>query len=113
MMDPIRVDWDWFKVAIFTLIALVGGCLGYTARKLDAKEKFSLGVFFFEGISSAFFGFLIGLVSMEHDASLGWGGSIIGVLSWFGARSMVSILKPIVMKRLGLFFGVNTDEKSN
>lgn len=73
MMDPIRVDWDWFKVAIFTLIALVGGCLGYTARKLDAKEKFSLGVFFFEGISSAFFGFLIGLVSMEHNASLGWG----------------------------------------
>lgn len=106
------IYWDWFKVAIFTLIALVGGCLGYTARKLDAKEKFSLGVFFFEGISSGFFGFLIGLVSMEHGASIGWGGSIIGVLSWFGARSMVSILKPIVVKRLGLFFGVNADERS-
>lgn len=111
-MDPVKVTWDWFIITIYTLIALVGGCLGYTARKLDAKEKFSLGVFCFEGISSAFFGFLIGLISMEHDASLGWGGSIIGVLSWFGARSMVSILKPIVTKRLGLFFGVNTDETS-
>lgn len=112
-MDPIKVDWDWFKVAVFTIIAVVGGCLGYTARKLDAKEKFSLGVFFFEGISAGFFGFLVGMVSMEHNASLGWGGSAIGVLSWFGSRSMVALLKPIVVKRLGTIFGVNTDEKSS
>lgn len=90
MVNP---TWDWNVVLIFTLIALVGGALGYTARTLGDGKEFKLGIFFLEGFSAAFFGFLIGVINVEQGVSLGFGGAIIGVLSWSGSRTMLKYLK--------------------
>lgn len=86
-------DWDWGIVYILTAIAMVGGSLGYAARTHDAKEKFSFNAFIQEGIYSAFFGFLIGVINVEQGVPLGIGGAFIGVLSWSGSRTMLKYLK--------------------
>lgn len=86
-------NWDWNIVFILTAIAMVGGSLGYTARAHDAKEKFSFSTFVTEGFTSAFFGFLLGVINVEQGVPLGIGGAFIGVMSWSGSRTMLKYLK--------------------
>lgn len=104
MVNP---TWDWNVVLIFTLIALIGGALGYTARTVGDGKEFRLGIFFVEGFSSAFFGFLIGVIDMEQGVSLGFGGAIIGVLSWGGSRAMLKFVKEKISGGANKVNGVN------
>lgn len=111
MKSPADPEWD--MIAIYSTIAFIGGCLGYTARTMDANKKFSILVFFFEGLAAGFFGFLMGIIIMENGVSLGWGGAAVGVLSWLGARTMLAIIKPFALNRAGLKQEVTQDEKSS
>ena len=104
MVNP---TWDWNVVLIFTLIALIGGALGYTARTVGDGTEFRLGTFFVDGFSSAFFGFLIGVFIMDQVFSLGFGGVIIGVLSWGGSRAMLKFVKEKISGGANKVNGVN------
>lgn len=106
MVNP---TWDWNVIVIFTLIALIGGALGYTARTVGVGKEFRIGIFFVESSSSAFFGFLIGVINMEQGVSLGFGGAFIGVLSWGGSRTMLKYVQGKISGNTNNVDGVNRE----
>lgn len=85
--------WSWEVALLLTAISAVGGSLGYAARTLDAGRAFKIGMFVLEGIFSAFFGFLIGVINIESGVPVGISSVFVGVLSWGGYRVMMKFLK--------------------
>ena len=97
--DP---KWDWLKILIFTILAFLGGSLGYTMRTLDANEKLIWWRVVLEGLSAVFFAVITGLICMEQNISFGWASAIIGATSWIGSRATFIIIRSLAFKKFGI-----------
>ncbi|UPT52958.1 holin [Hafnia phage yong3] len=97
--DP---EGKWLTAAVFAVISFVGGALGYVMRTLDAGGKVTLVRTLLEGLSSAFFGFVIGMVYVDFSLSWGFAFALVSVLAWIGSRATIKKLEPFLLKKLGL-----------
>lgn len=92
----------WFKATAYSLLASVGGLIGYLMRKIDAQEKISWLQALLQTIGAGFVGLLILLTCMEFNFSLQWTGVIVGVFGWLGANVTIRVLERLVLKKLGI-----------
>lgn len=97
--DP---KWDWLKILFFTVLAFLGGSLGYTMRTLDANEKLVWWRVMLEGLSAVFFAVITGLICMERGVSFGWASALIGATSWIGSRATFIIVRSVAFKKFGI-----------
>jgi hypothetical protein len=97
--DP---KWDWLKILFVTILAFLGGSLGYTMRTLDANEKLVWWRVFLEGLSAVFFAVITGMICMERGISFGWASALIGASSWIGSRATFILIRAVAFKKLGI-----------
>jgi len=92
----------WFKATAYSLLASIGGIIGYLMRKIDASEKISWSQAALQFIGAGFVGFLVLLTCQEFNFSMQWTGVIVGVFGWLGANVTIRVLEKIVLKKLGV-----------
>lgn len=101
-MDPEVFRWQWIQTAGFSLLAMVGGAMGYIMRSIEAGAKINLWRAVAEGTASGFVGVLVALLCQALHLSLQWTGVIVGVCGWLGARATIVLLESVVAHKLGI-----------
>ncbi len=103
-MDP---QIEWFKYVAYTLLAIIGGMLGFIMRTIDARLTINWWMVLLNGVAAGFVGFITLLICMASQLSPLWTGVIVGILGWMGANASMGLLSKIAFNKLGL----NTEPK--
>lgn len=84
-----------------TLLAGVGGVLGYIQRSIRRGAKITLMRAGFEAASAAFVGYLMFQLCESMRLSSSVSSMIVGVSGWLGAQSTIQVLEPILRRIIG------------
>lgn len=103
--------FDWLTSAGYTVLAAVGGLLGYIMREHDKGNDLNGWRAITETLSSGFVGFLVMLLCRALKLDPLWSGFIIGVFGWLGASVSIRLLERIVYEKLGIKLRANTDKR--
>lgn len=103
-------DWQWIRIALYSLFASFGGAMGYIMRALDSGTRIAPLRVLVEAGAAAFVGILVTLLCYALHLSLQWTGVIVGVCGWLGANASIRMLESAVWKKLGLRARGNGDE---
>lgn len=95
-------DIAWLKPFAYSLLASVGGTIGYIMRAIDGKQKPTILRGIAEGASAGFVGFLMLLLCQATGLSEAWTGVVVGVSGWLGSNVTIQILERAVRKKLGV-----------
>jgi len=98
-MDP---QIDWLKYVAYTLLASIGGALGFIMRTIDARLTINWWMVLLNGVAAGFVGFITLLICMASNLSPLWTGVIVGILGWMGANASMGLLSKIAFNKLGL-----------
>jgi uncharacterized membrane protein (UPF0136 family) len=92
---------DWLAVA-FTMLAAVGGLLGYLVRSMDKRQRISWPLAVVKFLTSGFVGFLVLLACRSSGVTDEWTGVVVGVSGWLGADVTIRIIESWVRTKLGI-----------
>lgn len=107
-----QFSWsDWLTATGYTLLAAVGGLLGYVMREHDKGNPLSGLRALTEAVSSGFVGFLVMLLCRAMGLDPLWTGPVVGVFGWLGANVSIRLLERIVYEKLGIKLRANTDKR--
>ncbi|PNU02093.1 phage holin family protein [Novosphingobium guangzhouense] len=102
---------DWLSAAGYTILAALGGLLGYVMREHDKGNPLNGWRAVSEAVSSGFVGFIVMLLCQAMKIDPLWTGPIVGVFGWLGANVSIRLLERIVYERLGVKLRANTDKR--
>lgn len=102
---------DWLTSAGYTLLAAMGGLLGYIMREHDKGNELNGWRAIAEAFSSGFVGFLVMLLCRAMGFDPLWSGFIVGIFGWLGANVSIRLLERMVYERLGIKLRANTDKR--
>ena len=102
---------DWLTSAGYTLLAAVGGLLGYVMREHDKGNDLSGWRAAAEALSSGFVGFLVMLLCRAMGIDPLWSGFVVGIFGWLGANVSIRLLERLVYDKLGIKLRANTDKR--
>lgn len=102
---------DWLTAAGYTVLAAIGGLLGYVMREYDKGNALSAFRAFVQAMSSGFVGFLVMLLCQAMGLSAVWTGPVVGLFGWLGANVTIQLLERIVYEKLGVKLRANTDKR--
>lgn len=102
---------DWLTSVGYTLLAAVGGLLGYIMREHDKGNELSALRALTESVSSGFVGFLVMLLCRAMAVDPLWSGFVVGIFGWLGANVSIRLLERLVYERLGIKLRANTDRR--
>ncbi|KQM21943.1 phage holin family protein [Novosphingobium sp. Leaf2] len=102
---------DWLTSIGYTVLAGVGGLLGYVMREHDKGNELSGWRALTEAVSSGFVGFLVMLLCRAMAIDPLWSGFVVGIFGWLGANVSIRLLERIVYERLGIKLRANTDTR--
>lgn len=100
---------EWLTSAGYSLLAAVGGLLGYAMREHDAGRRLSPLRAVIEATGSGFVGFLVMLLCRAIGLDPLWSGFIVGIFGWLGASASIRVLERFAHERLGLKLGDKAD----
>lgn len=103
--------YDWLTSIGYTVLAAIGGLLGYIMREHDKGNPLNGWRALTEAMGSAFVGFIVMLLCRAMELDPLWSGPIIGIFGWLGARASIRLLERIVYERLGIKLQANTDKR--
>ena len=105
-------NWsDWLTSAGYTLLAALGGLLGYIMREHDKGNPLNGWRMAAETAGSGFVGFLVMLLCFAMGFDPLWSGFIVGVFGWLGANVSIRLLERFVYEKLGIKRRENTDKR--
>ncbi|MFC4256344.1 hypothetical protein GRI97_10545 [Altererythrobacter xixiisoli] len=93
---------EWLTSAGYTLLAAVGGLLGYVMREHDKGNPLSGWRAVTEALSSGFVGFLVMLLCRAMGFDPLWSGFVVGIFGWLGASVSIRLLERLVYQKLGI-----------
>lgn len=98
------MDFDFItmKEIGYTILATIGGFLGYTVNQQEAGRKFVWRNASVQATGSGFVGFLVYMLCQSMGIDGPFVGTIIGVLSYLGVTATIQILKRFVHEKLGI-----------
>lgn len=102
---------DWLASAGYTVLAAIGGLLGYIMREYDKGNELSGFRACVQALSSGFVGFLVMLLCQAMGLSAVWTGPVVGMFGWLGANVTIQLLERIVYEKLGVKLRANTDKR--
>ena len=102
---------DWLTSAGYTLLAALGGLLGYVMREHDQGNPLNAWRALAEGLSSGFVGFLVMLLCFALGFDPLWSGFIVGIFGWLGATVSIRVLERFVYEKLGIRLRENTEKR--
>lgn len=102
---------EWLTSIGYTLLAALGGLLGYVMREHDKGNPLNAWRAFAEALSSGFVGFLVMLLCFAMGFDPLWSGFIVGIFGWLGANVSIRLLERIVYEKLGIKLRENTDQR--
>jgi len=100
-MDPEFLRGQWIQTALYSLLAMVGGAMGYIMRSIAAGAKIFFWRAIAEATASGFVGVLVTLLCQALHLNLQWTGVVVGVCGWLGARATIVMLESVVAHRIG------------
>lgn len=103
-----ELDSHTLKMIGYTVLAAIGGFLGYTVNQQENNKAFKLRNASVQSAGSGFVGFLVYMLCQSMGIDGPFVGTIIGVLSYLGVTATMQILKRFVYEKLGISDG---DEK--
>lgn len=95
-------DSEVIKRIGYTILAAVGGLLGYVIRQQESKETFSMVTALVQTAGSGFVGLLVAMLCAAMGIDGLWMGPIVGVFGWMGAAATMDLLGKIPLGKLGL-----------
>lgn len=93
---------DWILYAFHTVLAALGGGLGYAMREHDKGAQLSWGRASLEVVGSGFVGFLVMLLCKAMGINPLYSGFIVGIMGWLGASASIRLLERLAYNKLGL-----------
>lgn len=93
---------EWLTSAGYTVLAAVGGLLGYVMREHDKGNPLSGWRALTEALSSGFVGFLVMLLCRAMGFDPLWSGFVVGIFGWLGASVSIRLLERVVYEKLGV-----------
>lgn len=102
---------DWLTSLGYTMLAGIGGLLGYVMREHDAGNPLNAWRALTEAVSSGFVGFLVMLLCRAMGLDPLWSGFVVGIFGWLGANVSIRLLERVVYERLGIKLRANTDTR--
>lgn len=102
---------DWATAAGYTLLAALGGALGYVMREHDKGNPLNGWRALTEAAGSGFVGFLVMLLCRAMGLDPLWSGFVVGIFGWLGANVSIRFLERIVYERFGVKLRANTDKR--
>lgn len=109
-MDNFNLS-EWATSAGYTLLAALGGLLGYVMREHDKGNPLNVWRALAEAAGSGFVGFLVMLLCFALGFDPLWSGFIVGVFGWLGANVSIRLLERVVYDKLGIKLRENTDQR--
>lgn len=103
-MTPPDDLWNhWLVRAVaYSLLATLGGVMGYLMRSIDQRRKICFLHMAIEGSAAGFVGFLVLLVCESLQLDVRWIGVIVGVAGWLGANATIRLVESAVYSKLGI-----------
>lgn len=95
-------DSEVVKRIGYTVLAAVGGLLGYVVRQQESKETFSWSKALVQTAGSGFVGLLVAMLCTAMGIEGLWLGPIVGVFGWMGAAATMDIVSKLSLGKLGL-----------
>jgi len=102
---------EWLTSAGYTLLAALGGLLGYVMREHDKGNPLKAWRAATEALSSGFVGFLVMMLCFAMGLDPLWSGFIVGIFGWLGANVSIRLLERVVYDKLGIKLRENTDQR--
>ena len=103
---------DWLTSVGYTVLAAVGGLLGYVMREHDKGNQLNALRALTESVSSGFVGFLVMLLCRALSIDPLWSGFVVGIFGWLGANVSISLLEALVFERLGIKLRADTGKRA-
>lgn len=102
---------DWLTSLGYTMLAAMGGLLGYVMREHDKGNELNGLRALWEAASSGFVGFLVMLLCRAMDLDPLWSGFIVGIFGWLGANASIRMLERFAYEKFGIKLRANTDKR--
>ncbi len=102
---------DWAASIGYTLLAAIGGLLGYVMREHDKGNPLNGWRALAETVSSGFVGFLVMLLCRAMGLDPLWSGFVVGIFGWLGANASIRMLERFAYEKFGIKLRANSDKR--